>query len=284
MRIVGELGALGDERGRSSSRSAVGGRAAAHGAPVSGEAVGGACGASVVMVRLGLVACHTSDRRGLRTCWNPSNDLKNASPGGRRGQDTVAPCVPDPRHRPAGRPQRGHRRPGPARATGRSCQPPSPRCSRPSPSSTGSAPRSGYRGARSSSTWSCTRLTASRPRSGPPSSTSCPPPASRRVPRTVPACSEESDAERRGSDARRHRAAGARTACILKAPDTPRSSRPSDDLADAGIPVVTLVTDVPLSRRVAYVGIDNRAAGATAAYLITQWRTRPRRDLGAGDA
>ena len=31
---------------------------------------------------------------------------------------------------------------------------------------------------------------------------------------------------------------------------------------------MTLVTDIPLSKRVAYVGIDNRAAGSTAAYLI----------------
>jgi LacI family transcriptional regulator len=37
------------------------------------------------------------------------------------------------------------------------------------------------------------------------------------------------------------------------------------------VPVVTLVTDLPTSSRVAYVGIDNRAAGATAAYLIEQW-------------
>ncbi|MCO1656260.1 substrate-binding domain-containing protein [Pseudonocardia humida] len=42
-------------------------------------------------------------------------------------------------------------------------------------------------------------------------------------------------------------------------------------LADAGIPVVTLVTDLPTSPRIAYVGLDNRAAGATAAYLIDQW-------------
>ena len=42
-------------------------------------------------------------------------------------------------------------------------------------------------------------------------------------------------------------------------------------LAAAGIPVVTLVTDLPASGRLAYVGIDNRAAGATAAYLIGQW-------------
>lgn len=32
-----------------------------------------------------------------------------------------------------------------------------------------------------------------------------------------------------------------------------------------------MVTDVPGSRRAAYIGIDNRAAGATAAYLIDQW-------------
>ena len=55
---------------------------------------------------------------------------------------------------------------------------------------------------------------------------------------------------------------------ILKAPDEPEVSEAISRLYDAGIPVVTLVTDLPLSRRVAYVGIDNRAAGATAAYLI----------------
>jgi LacI family transcriptional regulator len=44
-----------------------------------------------------------------------------------------------------------------------------------------------------------------------------------------------------------------------------------DRLADTGIPVVTLVTDLPVSRRVAYVGIDNRSAGATTAYLLSQW-------------
>ena len=31
------------------------------------------------------------------------------------------------------------------------------------------------------------------------------------------------------------------------------------------------MTDLPRGRRSAYVGIDNRAAGATAAYLIDQW-------------
>jgi LacI family transcriptional regulator len=39
-------------------------------------------------------------------------------------------------------------------------------------------------------------------------------------------------------------------------------------LADAGVPVVTLVSDMPASRRDHYVGIDNVAAGRTAASLI----------------
>ncbi len=34
---------------------------------------------------------------------------------------------------------------------------------------------------------------------------------------------------------------------------------------------MTLVTDLPASARLAYVGIDDRAAGATAAYLMGQW-------------
>ncbi|MCW2790705.1 MAG: LacI family transcriptional regulator [Aeromicrobium sp.] len=58
---------------------------------------------------------------------------------------------------------------------------------------------------------------------------------------------------------------------LLKAPDHPSVVEAIDRLADDGIPVITLVTDVPLSRRLAYVGIDNRSAGATAAYLVTQW-------------
>lgn len=58
---------------------------------------------------------------------------------------------------------------------------------------------------------------------------------------------------------------------ILKAPDSPEVSAAISDLVDRAIPVVTLVTDVPDSRRIAYVGIDNRAAGATAAYLLSQW-------------
>jgi LacI family transcriptional regulator len=58
---------------------------------------------------------------------------------------------------------------------------------------------------------------------------------------------------------------------VLKAPDHPVVVAAVERLADAGVPVVTLVTDLPTSRRIAYVGLDNRAAGATAAYLLDQW-------------
>jgi LacI family transcriptional regulator len=61
---------------------------------------------------------------------------------------------------------------------------------------------------------------------------------------------------------------------VLKAPDTIEMNEAVARLAGRGIPVVTLVTDLPRSPRSAYVGIDNRAAGATAAYLITQWLGR----------
>ena len=48
---------------------------------------------------------------------------------------------------------------------------------------------------------------------------------------------------------------------ILKAPDAPEVAAAVDRLIAAKIPVVTLVTDVAHSRRIAYVGMDNRAAG-----------------------
>lgn len=58
---------------------------------------------------------------------------------------------------------------------------------------------------------------------------------------------------------------------VLKAPDTPEVVAAIDRLAASGIPVVTLFTDVARSQRVGYVGMDDRAAGATAAYLLAQW-------------
>jgi LacI family transcriptional regulator len=54
----------------------------------------------------------------------------------------------------------------------------------------------------------------------------------------------------------------------LVALDHPAVTEAVNLLADAGIPVVTLVSDVPRSRRKHFVGIDNFAAGRTAASLI----------------
>ncbi|WP_460930805.1 LacI family DNA-binding transcriptional regulator [Shinella zoogloeoides] len=54
----------------------------------------------------------------------------------------------------------------------------------------------------------------------------------------------------------------------LKAADVPEVAGAVARLEAAGIPVVTLVTDLPNTPRTAYAGADNRAAGETAAYLI----------------
>ena len=58
---------------------------------------------------------------------------------------------------------------------------------------------------------------------------------------------------------------------ILKAPDVPAVAAAVERLAAAGIPVVTLISDIPGAPRNSYVGMDNRAAGETAAYVIGQW-------------
>ncbi len=54
----------------------------------------------------------------------------------------------------------------------------------------------------------------------------------------------------------------------LKARDVPAVRDMVNALEAAGIPVVTLVTDIPTSKRSAYAGIDNAKAGRTAAYLL----------------
>lgn len=46
-------------------------------------------------------------------------------------------------------------------------------------------------------------------------------------------------------------------------------------IAEARRPVVCLVTDMPGSRRIAYVGIDNRRAGRTAGFLVARLARRP---------
>jgi len=58
---------------------------------------------------------------------------------------------------------------------------------------------------------------------------------------------------------------------ILKVSDEQRLNDAVDRLWQQGIPVVTLVTDLPQSRRISYIGMDNRAAGRTAAYLLARW-------------
>jgi LacI family transcriptional regulator, galactose operon repressor len=57
----------------------------------------------------------------------------------------------------------------------------------------------------------------------------------------------------------------------LKARDLPRICDAVNALTTAGIPVVTLATDIPNSSRTAYVGLDNANAGRTAAYLMTKF-------------
>jgi LacI family transcriptional regulator len=54
----------------------------------------------------------------------------------------------------------------------------------------------------------------------------------------------------------------------LVATESPAVRRSVARLADAGVPVVTLVSDLPSARRRHYVGIDNVAAGRTAASLL----------------
>lgn len=44
-----------------------------------------------------------------------------------------------------------------------------------------------------------------------------------------------------------------------------------DALAERGVPAVTLISDIATTRRVAYVGLDNRSAGRTAGYLIARF-------------
>ena len=53
--------------------------------------------------------------------------------------------------------------------------------------------------------------------------------------------------------------------------DHPRVREALNALAERGVTVVTLVSDVPSSKRIHYVGIDNSAAGRTAATLMGRY-------------
>ncbi len=66
---------------------------------------------------------------------------------------------------------------------------------------------------------------------------------------------------------------------LLKARNEPEVIAAVARLAEAGVPVLTLVTDLPATRRLAYVGIDNEAAGETAAYLLGAWLGEAEADI-----
>jgi LacI family transcriptional regulator len=75
---------------------------------------------------------------------------------------------------------------------------------------------------------------------------------------------------------------------ILSATDPP-SPALLEAVDRLGIPVITLGTDLPAGKRVAYVGVDHADAGATAAYLVEQWLADRAGDVllvlpGGGDA
>jgi LacI family transcriptional regulator len=62
--------------------------------------------------------------------------------------------------------------------------------------------------------------------------------------------------------------------------DHPKVRAAIDELANRGVPVVTLVSDAPSSRRLHYVGIDNPAAGRTAATLMGRFLRGRRGTVG----
>lgn len=62
--------------------------------------------------------------------------------------------------------------------------------------------------------------------------------------------------------------------------DDPRVREAINALSERGVSVVTLVSDVPGSRRMHYVGIDNSAAGRTAATLMGRYTGGRRGKVG----
>ncbi|MFS2221773.1 LacI family DNA-binding transcriptional regulator [Pantoea sp. B65] len=58
---------------------------------------------------------------------------------------------------------------------------------------------------------------------------------------------------------------------LLKASDEVPLNQAVAELLKLRVPVVTLVTDLPHSMRIRYVGMENHNAGRTAAYLLARW-------------
>jgi LacI family transcriptional regulator len=56
--------------------------------------------------------------------------------------------------------------------------------------------------------------------------------------------------------------------------ENPRVREAVHEVVTGGVPVVTLVSDLSGSRRIGYVGLDNRAAGRTAGYLMGRFVPR----------
>jgi LacI family transcriptional regulator len=59
-------------------------------------------------------------------------------------------------------------------------------------------------------------------------------------------------------------------AVVVKGPDVPELQEAVNRLMAANIPVFTLVTDLSHTKRLAYAGMNNEAAGDTAAWLIAR--------------
>lgn len=58
---------------------------------------------------------------------------------------------------------------------------------------------------------------------------------------------------------------------IVKVPNTTEIASTLCKVQAQGVPVISLVTDLPSHARLSYVGMKNEAAGQTAAYLTEQW-------------
>ena len=67
---------------------------------------------------------------------------------------------------------------------------------------------------------------------------------------------------------------------VVMALDHPLVRAAIDELVGGGVDVITLVSDVPSSRRCHYVGIDNVAAGRTAATLLGRFCGRAGGEVG----
>jgi LacI family transcriptional regulator len=70
-------------------------------------------------------------------------------------------------------------------------------------------------------------------------------------------------------------AVGTRQGIIVYAPEQPAVLAAMEQAAAAGLPVITLVTDVDCPGRLAHVGVDQHAAGRTAGFFLGALARRP---------